>query len=448
MKTFEIFNKIKEAKGSKAKLKIASEEFTSREHDFMEVCYNYVVYGISGKGIEKAIGYLPHLFGAKKEDLGDWIKSFILTGHHSFKALSGKLTIKQLAEELPACSGNAQIERLKEMLNFFELDELPWVIRAIQGNMRIGFSLTSYNKLRAKLNMTEIKGFEVQLCGKLEVSRENFEKLSYPRIGEFKYDGIRCIITILKGQVTLQARSGNDITERYPEVVNMLETKFSNAETVTFDSEIISSSFIKLSTRMHRKAENIEEHDDSLHPVIFDVLSYKDVSMKNHKQIDRRTFLELLAKDYDLELSYIEIKENVDDLLQFYKDARAIEQEGVVTKDMDMKWVEGSRDGWTKMVPKETLDLKIVEGYYGTGKNHKFISGVIVENAAGTIRSKASSGVTDEYREILTDLHNKDELVGKIAEINYREISKSKNEVDSLRFPVFRRIRDDKLISD
>jgi hypothetical protein len=184
--------KIKNSKGSKAKLKIASEEFTSREHDFMEVCYNYVVYGISGKGIEKAIDYCLTYFG-KQEDLGDFVKSWILTENHNFKNLPDKISIKHLASELVKYSGNKQIEILKETLNHFSLDELPWVIRALQKNMRFGFSLTSYNKIRKLHGLEQITGFDVQLCGKIEVSRENFEKLSYPRICEFKYDGIRCI---------------------------------------------------------------------------------------------------------------------------------------------------------------------------------------------------------------------------------------------------------------
>ncbi len=73
---------------------------------------------------------------------------------------------------------------------------------------------------------------------------------------------------------------------------------------------------------------------------------------------------------------------------------------------------------------------------------------MIVENAAGTIHSKASSGVSDEDKHRLTELYDNDELIGTIVEINYRELCPPKEGVSALRFPVFRRIRDDKNISD
>jgi ATP-dependent DNA ligase len=100
------------------------------------------------------------------------------------------------------------------------------------------------------------------------------------------------------------------------------------------------------------------------------------------------------------------------------------------------------------MIPKETLDLKIVDCYFGTGKNSKFINGVVIENKDKTIKSKASSGIDDKQRIILTDLYNKGELIGKICEIYYREISIKKTGEKSLRFPVFVKLRNDKIESD
>lgn len=444
----KVFDKIKAAKGSNAKKEIAEKEFSTVEHEFMEVCFNNVVLGISGAGIAKAIGYDESKFG-KTEDLGEFVEKLIETNDTDrFVKVSGRMKIKDMVEELKTCSGNEQIERFKELLNFFDLDAVPWVIRAIQGNMRMGLNLSSYNKVRKAQGMTEITGFGVQLCGKLEVSRENFAELSYPRIAEFKYDGERCIITVKNGFVSLQSRAGKNINQHYPEVIKELEEKFKDVDDMKLDSEIISSSFVKLSTRMHRKAENITETDDSLKAIIFDILSRGGTDMRTVDQLSRRTNLELIQKEFDLDLSYTKIVKDVDELLDFYKSARKIDQEGVVTKNLDGKWVEGSRDDWTKMVPRETLDLKIVEGYFGNGKNSKVISGVIVESNDGTIRTKAASGFTDENRAILTKLHEDDELIGKIAEIDYREKCPAKDGVSALRFPVFRRLRDDKLVAD
>lgn len=440
-----LFEQIKNARGTNEKLELA-KQFNDTEHEFMEVCFNDVVYGISGKGIEKAINYDESLFG-KCEDLGEFIEK--LSNEQYYDRFNGhnnlKLSIKQIAEELQKLSGNKQIELFRQILDSSERKDVPWIIRAIQKNMRFGLSLTSYNKVRKAHNLPPIEGFGVQLCGKLEVNRENFEKLSYPRFAEYKYDGVRCLVNIHNENISLIARSGDDITEHYPEIIKFLKQKFKDIH-VTFDSEIISKDFVKLSTRMHRKSENIEEEDLDLRIIIFDVI-YLNGSLKKLHQVNRRNVLEDLSSRYDLELSYCKLVNNIDELLEFYYEARKINQEGVVTKDLEMLWTEHSRDGWIKMVPKESLDLKIIDCYFGNGKNSKVINGVIVENKDGVIKSKASSGITDEYRKILTDLYNQNQLIGKIAEISFREISKTKNGL-SLRFPVFKRLRDDKFEAD
>lgn len=451
-----LFRDIREAKGSKAKLQLAIDKFTDKHHNFMEVCFNFKVYGISGAGIGKAIMFDFKDYG-KCEDYGEYLEKLDKDGKLDgwFEKTTYNYNIDSVVTALMDKSGNAQIERLQELLGGFESYEIPWLIRAIQKNMRIGLNLTSYNKVRIAHGKEPIEGYGVQLCGKVPLNKEDWDWMKFPKIAEYKYDGERSDIDITRTDemvtVTLTSRGGADITERYPEVVTFLQKCFQDKREikhVKYDSEIISSSFIKLSTRMHRKKENITEHDDSLKPIIFDILECNGREMRNLPQKERREIVDKHADLYEFDTSYMEIVNDVDELYDFYLRARSINQEGVVTKEMDMTWTPHSRDGWCKLVPKENLDLEVIDSYYGNGRNSKYINGVWVTNKARTIKSKVSTGIKDFEREELTRLYNAGELIGKIVEVEFRELQPPKEGVSSLRFPVFKRIRDDKFIAD
>jgi len=153
-------------------------------------------------------------------------------------------------------------------------------------------------------------------------------------------------------------------------------------------------------------------------------------------------------QDWGLTISMMKEVNSKEELLEFYRIARKNEEEGVIAKDLKMKWTPHSRDGWTKLVPVENLDLEIIDCYYGNGKNHNLINGLTVANKARTIKTNVSSGIKDFERKLLTELYSSNELIGKIAEIKYRELEPEKNGVSSLRFPVFLQLREDKFESD
>ena len=444
----KIFEEIKNTGGSIEKQKIAIDKFTEKHFEIMHLCFNQVVYGISKKGIAKAIGYDEKIH-KKYQDLGEFLEEYPYSND-----IENTESLDILVEKLKNTSGDEQIKELKDFLIFkTRTDDMSWIIRAIQKNMRIGISLKSHNKILKARGMKEIKVKGVQLCGKAYM--DSFHKLSYPRLADIKYDGERTIVKISKKNdildIILTSRANNDSTEHFPEIIEKLKYKFENTEngfSVIYDSEIISSDFNSLSKRMHRKAENITEKDESLDIVIFDILEVGGINFRNIHQFDRRCMLENHESRYDIKLSISITINNKEQLKSFYESAIKNKQEGVVTKDTDMIWEEHSRKGWYKIVPKENLDLKIIDCYYGNGKFVNQINGVVVENKDGTIKSDASSGISDFDRELLTKLHNENELIGRIVEISFRELQPSKDGVSSLKFPVFVRIRDDKNESD
>ncbi len=93
----------------------------------------------------------------------------------------------------------------------------------------------------------------------------------------------------------------------------------------------------------------------------------------------------------------------------------------------------------------QDADLKVVDVYDGTGKNKGKLGGIIVEfiYEGNTYQCECGSGFTDDER--IKYWSNPNEIIGKIATIQFFEISKNDNGGYGLRFPVWtHRIRDDK----
>lgn len=87
-----------------------------------------------------------------------------------------------------------------------------------------------------------------------------------------------------------------------------------------------------------------------------------------------------------------------------------------------------------------SLDLKVIGVEEGTGRNKGRLGALIVDYKGNEV--KVGSGFSDELREYYWKC--KHELIGKIIEVKYKEQTKNKNGTESLQFPVFVRLREDK----
>ena len=95
---------------------------------------------------------------------------------------------------------------------------------------------------------------------------------------EIKWDGVRAIAFVQGGRLELRARSGRDITPRYPELRPLAEALAGRE--VVLDGEVVAfdgarPSFQKLQGRMHLTSEHAVRRlarDDPVHYIAFDLL--------------------------------------------------------------------------------------------------------------------------------------------------------------------------------
>lgn len=127
--------------------------------------------------------------------------------------------------------------------------------------------------------------------------------------------------------------------------------------------------------------------------------------------------------------------------IDLYKKYLTLRYEGAMIKAIDgqYKWKRVTvRSGeMLKLKPFKTEDLEIIDVYEGEGKFSGTLGGIIVSGPHITPTS-VGSGFSDAIRKEIWE--NKSKYIGKTAEIQYFEITEEK----SLRFPIFKRMREDK----
>ena len=90
-------------------------------------------------------------------------------------------------------------------------------------------------------------------------------------------------------------------------------------------------------------------------------------------------------------------------------------------------------------------DVKCVDVFIGGGKYSNTLGGITIDYKSNLVN--VGSGFTDEERDYYWN--NKDEIIGKIVDIQFfEESTNQKDDGISLRFPTFKSVRSDKTEDD
>lgn len=181
---------------------------------------------------------------------------------------------------------------------------------------------------------------------------------------EFKWDGIRAIGVWDGERLRMRARSGTDITARYPELTGVdaglgREPAILDGEVVAYDSGG-RPSFHRLQSRMHlTKAREIdrEARRTPVTFVLFDVLTVGGTDVTALPLAERRALLEDLARNA---VPAIVVPPVAADLDAALATAAELELEGVVVKDPRSPYRPGTRsEEWLKVKLTRTQDVVI-----------------------------------------------------------------------------------------
>jgi len=188
---------------------------------------------------------------------------------------------------------------------------------------------------------------------------------------EIKWDGVRAIAFVQGGRLRLQARSGRDVTARYPELRPLAEALAGHE--VILDGEVVAfegarPSFQKLQGRMHLTSEHAVRRlarDDPVHYIAFDLLYLDGRSLMDLRYDERRARLAELALQGD---TWQAPAHHVGDGAALLELTRAQQLEGVIAKKLDSPYTPGRRtSAWVKVKNIGTSDVVIGGWLAGEG---------------------------------------------------------------------------------
>jgi bifunctional non-homologous end joining protein LigD len=178
---------------------------------------------------------------------------------------------------------------------------------------------------------------------------------------EIKWDGVRALAWIDDGALTLRARSGAEITGRYPELAALPAAV--SARQAILDGEIAAidarglSDFGLLQERMHVRAP--AESLISRVPVVFfafDLLYCDGYDLRRSPLIERKQLLQrLLHTSEKFRFSDHQLEHGK----ELFELARGTGLEGIVAKRLDSPYVSERSMNWVKLKVTQTVDAVV-----------------------------------------------------------------------------------------
>lgn len=192
-------------------------------------------------------------------------------------------------------------------------------------------------------------------------------------IYEVKWDGIRAMISLDEGTLTIRSRSQRDITHIFPEL-NIPEKAFS-ATCGLFDAEIVCleadgrPNFKTTINRLMQSTPGGIERGSKKHPAycyVFDCLYLDGRALINEPLVRRRQWVKDALR-INANLPY-RVSESIDEGKALFVAAREKKLEGIMAKVKDSRYLPGKRtSNWIKVKVRNTADCLIIGYTKGKG---------------------------------------------------------------------------------
>jgi bifunctional non-homologous end joining protein LigD len=196
---------------------------------------------------------------------------------------------------------------------------------------------------------------------------------------EIKWDGVRTVAFVENGRVTLQARSGRDVTREYPEFQEL--PRQVRAGSAILDGEIVAldpdgrSNFQKLQDRIG--VENPSAKLLEATPAVyyaFDLLYCDGYDLRKAALRDRKKLLEEILDTDELVRYSAHVEEKGEELFAV---AREKLLEGIVAKDGRSVYSGNRTSDWLKVKLVNELDA-VIGGWTAPRRTRKYFGALVV----------------------------------------------------------------------
>lgn len=226
---------------------------------------------------------------------------------------------------------------------------------------------------------------------------------------DVKLDGIRIQAHRRGDDIRVVTRSLDDITERVPEIVEVVRTLPSDrlvldGEALAIGQDGVPRPFQETAARSATREATPEAELASrlqLSPFFFDVLHADGRDLLDAPLRERLAVLDEVAAPHTVRRL---VTSDPEAAAEFFAGALREGQEGVVVKSLDTPYAAGRRGaGWVKVKPRQTLDLVVLAVERGSGRRQGWLSNIHLgardPEGGFVMLGKTFKGMTDEMLE-------------------------------------------------
>lgn len=391
---------------------------------------NMRISGISEKKFDKETRY-----GFYEEESGDWLIQDLLHyfDEHNTGTDEDIAYVQFFADRI----ANTYPNVYDDIYNF--------VRAVVTKKLRLGVDYTTANKIYGK---DFIKKKEIMLGTSIEHC--NIPEGEWFSISQ-KLNGTRCFY--YNGQLySRQGKVFSGLEHIVSDLAALSQALGKGVNDLVYDGELLlkdlsagDSASFQISTGI---ANSKQEDKSMLRLVIFDCITKEEFENQLETELYsvRSNLLNNINKIIvDTSLKNIGVvpifyqgtdQTNIWRLLDY---AEAKDMEGLMI-NLDTSYEYKRTKNLIKVKKFYSMDLPVVRVDRGTGRNKDRLGKVYVDFKGNEVG--VGSGFSDEQRDYFWN--NPEEILNKIIEVKYKEETKNKDGTESLQFPVFVRIRDDK----
>jgi DNA ligase-1 len=410
-KLMEILYCIARSSKTKDKERIMSE---NRDNESFIKVLNFIldphtITGLSKSKINKSVSIAPTIHFDSLESVLDYLK-----------------TNNTGTDEVIANIGGFISARDKDLAEFYK--------SIFTKSVRLGAGAATVNKVFGK-------GFVPEFRVMLAYSYFDYEK--HVEDKEFtvtlKLDGVRCVAIKNGDTVTLFSRQG----KQFEGLVEIEEELLSIDGNFVLDGELLAES-TGTSSEQYRLTESSVSSSGEKTGVkfnAFDILSIEDFEA-SHSTVPYRERREQLNSLVGLKhiviVPVLYTGTDTEEIISCLKVAEGNKKEGVMVNINSAPYSFKRTKNLLKVKTMKEVDLMIVGFEEGSGRLTGTLGRITVEYKGNEV---GVSGFTDAERKFFWE--NQDDLMGRVVCVQYFEETKNANGGVSLRFPVFKELREE-----
>lgn len=261
-----------------------------------------------------------------------------------------------------------------------------------------------------------------------------------------KLDGIRCLAVVREDCVKLFSRQGQPI-EGLTEIEDDLATVYMNAKECVLDGELLVTDRDSIpSKEQYKRTTMIVRKDGVKTGVTYNVFDVLDIDAFDHRECTTPYYLRRQKlESYTHGCTHIRVLpilyhgNDTSKIIQYLNIQRGLEHEGVMINLADEPYQFTRTNALLKVKVMQDCDLEIIGVQEGQGKFAGTLGALTVDYKGAPVG--VGSGISDEMRKMIWA--NPDAYIGRVATIQYFEQTNDANGKLSIRFPVFKELREE-----